>query len=210
MTSKLSLYNGALQMLGERRLAALTEDRGSRRDLDAGYDDVVLRCLEAGYWKFAMRTVQIDAATDLAPTFGYTKIFVKPADMLRLYMISASERFDPPLDDYQDEQGYWYCDTDPIYVRYVSSAADLGLNLATWSPCFCTFVEGALALRICKVTTNSATDVEVLKKDVHRLKTDARAKEAMKDPSRRPPMGTWANSRSGGWTGASRWNRTFR
>ena len=45
MASKLSIYNGALRAIGERRLASLTEDRASRRELDDAYDDVVANCL---------------------------------------------------------------------------------------------------------------------------------------------------------------------
>src|SRR4051812_11910295 len=128
MTSKLSVYNGALRRLGERRLVSLTEDRAPRRELDECYDEVVRLGLETGFWRFAMKTVKIEQATDIAPVFGYTTVFSRPDDWVRPYLISPNERLAPPLEDYQDEQDYFYADVPELFLRYVSSAPDLGLN----------------------------------------------------------------------------------
>ena len=81
MTSKLTLFNGALRLLGERRLASLTEDRPARRYLDDAWDDgLVDDALEQGFWNFATRTVQMTASTSVEPEFGYRYAFQKPDD----------------------------------------------------------------------------------------------------------------------------------
>ena len=60
MTDKLSIYNGALSILGERRLASLTENREPRYKLDDVWDNnFVRRLLQMGQWQFAQRTVQL-------------------------------------------------------------------------------------------------------------------------------------------------------
>lgn len=47
MASKLTVYNGALLVLGERKLASLSESTPSRRKLDTVWDDDgVKHCLE--------------------------------------------------------------------------------------------------------------------------------------------------------------------
>ena len=58
MTDKLSIYNGALNILGERKLASETENREPRYQLDDIWDnDMVDRCLQMGQWNFAARSV---------------------------------------------------------------------------------------------------------------------------------------------------------
>jgi len=209
MASKLSIYNGALRALGERRLASLSEDRSSRRELDDAYDDVVATCLEAGFWNFAMRTVELEASTDVVPEFGLNYAFDKPSDWVRTYKMSANERFDPPLDDWNDEQGYIFADVEPLYLRYVSNDVDTGLNLTLWPRSFTAYVEHALAKAVCLNINSSETRNAELVKDLRKAKADALAKDAMNQAMEFPPTGTWVQSRSNGMRGRSRWNGRF-
>lgn len=209
MATKLGLYNGALRALGERRLASLTEDRASRRELDDAYDDVVAMCLEAGFWNFAMRTVELEASTDVVPEFGLTYAYEKPTDWVRTYKMSASERFDPPLDEWHDEGSYIFCDVEPIYLRYVSNADDAGMNLTNWPRSFATYVEMSLADAVCLNVSSSAEAKEMLAKRLKKAKADAVAKDAMNQATEFPPTGTWVRSRDGGFRTRSRWNGRF-
>ena len=47
MTDKLTVYNETLGLLGERKLASLTEQREPRRVLDGFWDQTVAYCLDA-------------------------------------------------------------------------------------------------------------------------------------------------------------------
>ena len=207
MASKLSLYGGALRALGERRLSSLTEDRASRRELDDAYDRVLGNCIEAGFWNYAMRTVELEASTDVTPQFGLSYAYEKPDDWVRTYKMSANERFQPPLEEWHDEQGYIFCDVEPLYLRYVSSEA--ALNLSLWPASFETYVELALARAVCLNVNSSETRNEQLKKDLKAAKADALAKDAMNQAVEFPPTGTWVQSRSTGLHSRSRWNGRF-
>src|SRR3546814_10721056 len=74
--TQLSLYNGALRLCGEAKLANLTEDREPRYVLDDVWDDGALRhCLQQGLWNFAMRTVEAEYSPSVEPSFGFRRAF---------------------------------------------------------------------------------------------------------------------------------------
>ena len=142
MASKLSVYNGANRILGERKLASLTENRASRRRLDSVWDGDtgVLWCLQQGLWNFAMETIELTYSPSVTPAFGYTYAFDKPTDWVRTARVSDDEGFCGRL-DYKDQVDYWFANPDTIYVKYVSKAVTRGLDLSLWTPNFTDFVE---------------------------------------------------------------------
>jgi hypothetical protein len=197
MASKIGLYNSALLILGERKLASLAEAREPRRALDDAWDDAVAYCLEAGFWNFAMRAIQADSSASVTPTFGYTYAFTKPQDFVRTYMLGSTETFDPPLLTIVDEPNYWYANVDPLYVKYVSNDAAYGMDLSLWSESFAEYVANRLAVKTCKRITGKYPD-EDMKKDEKRAEAQAQSKDAMDEPPGFPPRGTWVTSRLGG------------
>src|SRR5512144_1570516 len=117
-TDRLGLYNVALSALGERSLDSLTEDGEPRRELDAVWargGGALRYFLEQGRWSFAMRTQQLDASATVDPPFGFRYAFEMPTDFVHLDMLSAGEYFDQPLERYEREVGYIFCDIAPIY-----------------------------------------------------------------------------------------------
>jgi hypothetical protein len=198
MATALGLYNGALTEIGAAAVAATSEAVESARVLTAVYDNVVGECLASGLWQFAMRSVEVDA-DPTPPTFGYAYAFSKPADWVRTAMISGSERFDPPLLDFEVETAFWMADFDPIFVKYVSKDADYGLDLDLWPQKFARYVEAMLALRTCTRITGAASHLERLERlTVPRARADALAIDAMNGPVRFPPPGRWTSARLGG------------
>ena len=82
-TTKLLIYNDALMICGERKLASLTEDREPRHLLDHVWDNNgVDACLEQAQWHFAMKTVRLDYDPSVTPEFGYNRAFEKPSDWI--------------------------------------------------------------------------------------------------------------------------------
>ena len=199
MASKLGLYNGALLVLGETKLASLSEARAPRRALDDAYDDVVAYCLEMGYWNWAMRAVQVDSSASVTPTFGYTYAFAKPTDFVRVYRVGSGETLDPPLLDYVDEPNYWYANCDPMYVKYVSNDTAYGMDLSIWSETFAEYVIQRLAVKTCKRITGAFPN-EDMKMDEKKAMAQARSKDAMDEPVGFPPRGTWVLSRRGNFS----------
>lgn len=194
MASKISLYNDALLILGDRKIASLAEAREARRALDDAYDQALDYCLEKGFWNFAMRSVQVDSSASVVPTFGYTYAFTKPTDIRRVHSVSTSETMDPPLLKYVDETNYWYANADPIYVRYISDDSAYGGDLSLWPETYANYVAHRLAFRTCRRITGKAPDND-LRNDMRRALSDARSKDAMDEPPGFPPEGTWAKSR---------------
>lgn len=196
MTSKLSIYNNALtRFIGERKLSSLTEAREPRRLLDDVWDsDGVKTCLQEGQFNFAIRTTQMDYDTGIAPDFGYRRAFAKPSDYVRLAGICSDEYFKVPLIHYQDNAGYWFCDLDVIYVRYVSIDTDYGYDFAKWPPNFTRFVEAWFALQIAPRMAGDRTKM-VTEADVEKLLKKAKATDSQEEPPGIKPLGSWSRSR---------------
>lgn len=198
MATKLGLYNGALRLLKQRKLAAVSDAHTSRYLLDDVYDDTIAECLEAGYWNFATRTAEIAASEDIDPDFAYAYAFEHPDDFVRLITMAANEFLRPPLQDFIDEANIWYCDTTPIYVSYVSNGASYGLDLASWPMSFQRAVEYALALQIAPHLTNmSAAERKVLREEAADALRTARTKDASNQARMQPAPGSLVRARLG-------------
>ena len=205
-TTQLSLYNGALRNLKERKLASLSEDTKARRTLDDVWDggSVIKACLEQGYWNFAIRTSKITKNVGFTAAFGYRNQFTIPSDFVRLVALSTDEFLRTPLNDYTDEAGNWYCNEDVIYVSYVSDDNDYGGNLARWPETFVTYVELHIADEAAGVITG---EKDLVKEDLRRALVDARAKDAMNEPTKFMPQGQFTRARQGGRARTDRGSR---
>jgi hypothetical protein len=212
-TTRLKLYNGALELCGERALSSLTETRKGRRLLDNAWDrDAVRACLEMGHWQFAMRSVQIDDDASIDPQFGYTYAFNKPDDFVQVHAVCSDEFFKSPLTQYTDETDNWFASITPLYVRYVSDGEDYGTNYAEWPQSFCDYVEAYLASKIVWPLTHDKEKTLLIcgspdKMDSglvgKRLKI-AKNRAAWREPSMQPPEGMWIRARRGRFSGNGR------
>lgn len=205
-TTRLKIYNGALDLCGERRISSLTEQRKSRRLLDGVWDaDGVRFCLEQGEWQFAMRTDEFGEDPSTTTQFGYAYAFNKPDDWVATHAVCTDEMFNTPLIRYADEVDYWFADITPLYIKYVSDDDTYGMNLAQWPQSFCEYVETYFASKVVIPLTGdkqkmvyicgdpNKTDSGLLGK---RLKI-AKSRAAMTQPTRFPAPGAWSRSRAG-------------
>ena len=204
MADSLSCYNEALGLLGERKLASLAENREPRRVLDDCWDGVVAWCLQRGYWKHAKRTMRIEASPSIVPTFGPRFAFTKPADLVRVYLVSGDERLTPGF-SYLDENGVWYADADAIYVTYISDDPAFGMDLSLWGEMFTQYVVTRLALKAYGRIASSRITRELLERDEKRAMNVALGVDAMEGPPVAPPRNSWVNARGGGGNRA-RWD----
>ncbi len=207
-TDKLQLYNGALRIIKQRRLASLTENVEPRYLLDDVWDNGAVQfCLEEGQWNFAMRTVAIDYAPAIEPGFGYRYAYTKPSDWVRTAALCSDEYFNIPLNEMSDEAGYWYSNIIKMYVKFVSNDPSYGFNFALWPQTFQQFVQAYLAQQIAPRLVQSASDKEDVDKTYSKALSDALAKDAMNGPTTFPPTGSWVASRVGAADSRkSRWN----
>lgn len=196
---RLGLYNVAMRAVGERPLDSLDEDVDAKRMLDEVWSSgggALRYFLEQGFWNFAMRAVQMDSDSDVTVQFGFQYAFEKPTDFIRLNQISGDETFSVPLERYEVETGYFYCDVDPLYLRYVSDDDDYGGDFSQWPETFTLWAGHWMACQIAPRLKNDL-DMERLEKRTEKLLTDARSKDAQMEPTRFKPLGRWARSRYG-------------
>jgi len=198
MTDKLSLYNGALTVIGERKLATLTDNVESRKKLDDIWDnELVDRVLQHGQWNFASRTVQLEASPSVTPSFGYQFAFDKPVDHIRTMGIASDEYFLQPLTQYQDEAAWWFADIEVLYARYVSNDSQYGQDYSLWAKNFTEYVEHYLAYKVAPRLTGLDYNDDLLERKMERSLLKAKSTDAMESPIKFPPKGNWAASRQG-------------
>lgn len=197
-TSRLGLYQGAALVVGERKPVSLTENVTVRKELDGVWDrGGVKTCLQTFLWNFATRAVELTHSPSITPPFGYTYAFEKPTDFVRLVNICRDEYFHVPLNEYNDDGGYWSADLDTIWVRYVSSDTDYGFDYAKWPENFTRFVECWFAYAICDRVTGSGRKKADIAQDLRVARDMARSTDAAEEPVTFVPQGSWVQARSG-------------
>lgn len=197
-TDKLKLYNGALRLIGERKLANLTENVEARYVLDDIWDDEALDfVLEEGQWNFAGRTVKLDYAPSITPQFGYKHAFPKPDDFVRTLQVCHDEYFNIPITAYQDEAGVIFCDNTEIYFQYVSNDVGWGSDFSLWPPTFSQYFQAWLAHEAVPKLTNSDSVAARVKEELEDRRKKAKSNDAMESPSKQLPEGRWAGWRRG-------------
>jgi hypothetical protein len=200
---KLSLYNDALTLCGERMLADLTEQRESRRLLDAAWAfGAVDFCLETGQWNFAVNSIQLDYSPSIEPTWGYRRAFDKPADYIRTMAVCTDEYFRNPLLRYVDEASFWFSDLDTMYIRYVSNLPEYGMNLGKWPGSFSEMVSSYLAMQVVTKLTQDTSKWKIVQEYYKDVRKEAKSNDAMNEPTKFAPKGSWIRARQRNRSGA--------
>lgn len=198
MTTRLQLYNAALTICEAREIANLTVNEEGRHLLDSAWNNgAVDYCLEQGQWKFAMRASRLDYEPSIEPEWGYSRAFTKPDDWIATSAVSLDEYFNTPLTQYADEKGFWFCDNDELYVRYVSNDSAYGNDLARWPQTFADFVAAHLARKIVRKIPGGKDRFDSVKDEEKDALRKAKNKDAMAGPTTFPARGSWAMARAG-------------
>lgn len=203
MPTRLSIYNGALRICGERRLASLTENVKARHELDGVWNDGegVKQCLESAPWKFAKRSVRLDYDPDYSRDFGYQYAFEKPSDFALTIAVSGEEYFRAGLEQYDDEAGWWFADVQPLYVQYVSTDTAFGMDLSLWPAKFTEYVETFFASKVVMSLSGDKNKHEAINKPHGGMLavalSNAKSQDAFGGAPRRPAEGSWAGARRG-------------
>ncbi len=144
--TKLSLYNDALLLTGERRLATATDAVPSRYELDIAYDDPAAAdyCLELAKPKFSLLTAKL--SSPVTPTnHALANEYTLPSDYISIYKAYSEAELDNEIHRYIIEAQTIACDVATnIWLRYVSN----GRALTIWTPSFAGVVSAYLAKSI--------------------------------------------------------------
>ena len=197
MTDRLSLYNGALAVMGERKLDTLADNVPGRYKLDDIWDrDMIRTVLNHGQWKFAIRTAEISYSPSVSPApFGYEFGFEQPSDMVRVTAVCTDGFLKNPHLHFRDEAGYWWSDLQTLYVGFVSDGASYGSDFSKWPEDFTRYVEHWLAVEAGPTIMGASYDLKEKKQEMKDLKKHAKAVDAMKSPPKFQPPNSWTRSR---------------
>jgi hypothetical protein len=177
--TKLSLYNNALLLLGQRRLTSDTEATETRYKLDVAYDqDAANYCLEMVKPRFALLVAKLETST--TPTTSlYTHTHALPAGYVALHSVFQDGELDESINRFFVEGDTITSDYSTIYARYVQD----GVAISSWSPSFANVVSAFLATQIApSITPQKVAIVEQL--FVSRLEA-AQNIEASQEPGQR-------------------------
>ncbi len=158
-TTQISVYREACRLLGDYRMAALTDDTPTRYAFDDAWDRVVEYVLRAAFWKFATKTTTMEEST-VPPVPGFTFAYDLPCDWLRthaLFFVDGGR--ETPFDARHQLEQIHTRKADP-YIRYVSNDfADPEL----WPEHFAQAVAARLAFDCAeRVTGNPAKTEQML------------------------------------------------
>ena len=156
---QLGIYNDALLILGERRLASLTEDREVRHRLDSIWAfDAREYCLEVTKPRFACTVSKLDTPTTPSE-HGYEFEFALPSDYVALAGVFSDENLEAPISRYIVEGRAIACEHSEIYLRYISKDAAKGLDFALWTPSFAKVVSAYLAKELAPRTRPDLVEI---------------------------------------------------
>lgn len=196
--TKLQLYNQALRLVGEGGLVSVTDNRPERYALDKVWDeDPIKQMLEETYWEFATRSLEWNYNAAIEPGFGFSRAFDRPSNYVRTVALCADEYFKCPLTEYHIEAGYWFCDVDTFYLRYVSDADNYGRDMSLWTELFRNCVATKMAKELAISLTKSQAIKEEMKAEHMKHIRDAKSLNAQEKPTQYMRPGSWTRSRTG-------------
>ena len=183
---KLGIYNNALQLIGERKLASISENREPRRLLDSAYDfGAVNYCIEIVKPSFSRKTIKL-TSSNVSANHDLDNVFDLPADWITTVDVYSDSRLDQPISRYINEDRTIACEYSTIYVRYSSS--DNSEDYSKWSPSFLHVVSTYLAREIS--TRLAPEDYDILNGKFSTRVEAALNIEKTKEPQRRSKAST--------------------
>jgi len=188
------IYNKAFFILGLDEIVSNDDDspRRTKADVSVGMG-IVNATLEDIGWAFAMTGQEITYDPSLEPGWGHNRVYAHPSDMHRLGGVFQDEFFTTPLKDYEDDNGYWFCGLDTIYVKYVKTSFMTAPS--SWPQYFANLVAANIAIEI-GPSLSGNVDNAVARQD--QFKREARSTDAMTGSPQHIREGRWVRSRSSG------------
>lgn len=172
--TQLAIYNGALQLIGERRLNTLTDDVEVRYDLDNVWDlDPFDYCAEVVKPRFAVKT------TSLTVTAGVATL---PAGFITMVGLFSDAELDQPITRFTRDGNTIVVDEDVVHLRYIDGtyASDLSL----WTPVFARVVMAYIATELSQ--QRNPDSYEQLQAVFQQRAQLAAQESAVEEPAMRP------------------------
>lgn len=164
MATQIDVYREAARLLGDYRIAALTDDSPQIYAFDDSWERTVLYVLRQSFWRFAMRTEAMEDVSAVDPVPGYSYAYDLPADWLRthaIFQVGANDALECPI-DLRHTLEQINVNIPNIYIRYIS---DDYTDPDTWPEHFAHAVACRLAFDCAeRITGNPAKTDQMEKK----------------------------------------------
>jgi hypothetical protein len=194
-SSQVEIVNQALVKVGATRITALSDASKQARTMNAIYAVKRDAELAAHPWTFAITRAQLPASAT-APAYGWARAFPLPADYLAMVEVGENYVFYQPEAAFQLEGGQILTDeASPLNIRYIRRIDNPGL----YPPLFVESFACRLAAEACEDLTQSLSKKEALWKERQQAVRDARRQNAIEQPPRKAPPGTWELSLMDQW-----------
>lgn len=189
MASTVEIMNRALQLVGAKRITALTEDSKNARAVAAARLPVLRAMLEDHDWLCATKRADL-AADATPPDWGRGTSYTLPADFIRLSNPYPEDNWYPT--DYEIEgRKIFSNDSGPIYIRYIYEIDDPN----EMTPLFREAYAINMAMAMCEELTQSNAKKESLKDDLKEALRRARKSNAFQKIPVMTHRDTWLTVR---------------
>lgn len=169
-TTKVSICNEALSLIGAKSILSFDENTENARRCASIYDSTRKALLRMHPWSFARKRAQLAPVTT-HPTFGYGNSFPLPRDFLRV--ISAG------VENYEIEGRHILADTDLINLQYVSDQD----NEELWDSLFVECMVLYLVHKLAKPITGSQAESDSAWQKLNNMLKQARAINGQERPA---------------------------
>lgn len=192
MATKLSVFNGALRLMGEERMVDVDENNKKGRELRSAWDDVVKGVFESYPWNCASERVALERLTE-TPAHTYDYYYAKPSDWLRTINITRTANDDDKLRDYADEAGGIATSETAVYLRYVSS--EYLTAVGDWPQILADYVASVLAYETCQAITGNNSKMTAIDGEKRKRKHEATNWDTLQNPPKRIQPGRMVRAR---------------
>lgn len=192
--------NSALQMVGSRRIADLTENSREAEECSACYDSLRRAELRKNVWRFATVRASL-AALSTAPLFGRTYQYLLPADYLR--MAPKDPRYTSIRNDHiisKNPAGNGLVietnEVSPLQIRYVQDNTDVN----SWDSMFFEGLACRIASKIIVPLQQSSGDLHAILDQYKFWIDEATRANAIEIGPTEPQLDDWIAARDIGST----------
>ena len=197
MASAVDICNLALQRLGARSIAALTEDTTAGRECNRVYEHARDSELRSHQWSFARTRVQL-AADSEAPTFGFAAQYTLPSDYVRLLPArnTATNAYalggiDPNIDWQIEGRKILTNDSAPLQIIYLKRVTDPNV----FDELFIDLLVSRIAMDVAEKITQSNTKKSDAQNRYVLAKREAKKINAYERPPQELPVDGWVAAR---------------
>ena len=189
--TSVDICNGALLRLGESFITSLTEGTPNAERCKNRYDIARRSVLRSHNWKLLRKRAQL-ARGLTTPDFQWEYRYPKPADCIRIYLVTDSEE---TLTDYEYEGDSILTNETELYLKYVRDETDVSLFDDLLSDC----ISIKLAIDLSYQLSADASIGNRLSQEYRVMLAEAKSIDSKEDYQKTVDATEWVNIQQTGY-----------